>query len=63
MDIIIGLGIFGYALLYSSNNIEVSDKKIFKDAKFNINDYHTHYLNSYTVDFLENNKSIYNPEN
>jgi hypothetical protein len=59
MDLILGLGLFGYALLYSSNNTEVADKEL-KNTKFSIQDYHTHYLNNYTVDFLENNKSKIN---
>ena len=60
MEIILGLGLFGYALLYSSNNTEVSDKQLFKDTKYTIDDYNTHYLNNYTVDFLENDMSVIN---
>jgi len=60
MDIIIGLGLFGYALLYSSNNTEVTNREILKDTNFYVDDYHTHYLNNYTVDFLETNKSKVN---
>lgn len=60
MELILGLGLFGYALLYSSNNTEVTNKKLLKDNKFTIDDYHAHYLNNYTVDFLETNKSKIN---
>jgi hypothetical protein len=60
MDIILGLGIFGYALLYSSNNTELNETKLQKDRKYTITNYDNHYLNNYTVDLLENNKSIVN---
>jgi hypothetical protein len=59
VELIIGLGLLGYALLYSSENTLINDKQIYKE-KTNIDDYHTHYLNNYTVDFLENDRSKIN---
>ena len=52
MDIIAGLGLFGYALLNSSNNTELKDSELKKNTMYTINDYETHFLNNYTVDFL-----------
>lgn len=60
MDIILGLGLFGYALLYSSNNSELNNAKLLKNTEYTIQNYDNHYLNNYTVNYLENNKSIIN---
>jgi uncharacterized protein YlzI (FlbEa/FlbD family) len=60
MDIILGLGLFGYALLYSSDNTEVKNAKLLANTDYTIQNYDNHYLNNYTVDFLENNESSIN---
>ena len=60
MDIILGLGLFGYALLYSSNNTELNNAELSKNTEYTIQNYDNHYLNNYTVDYLEHNQSIIN---
>jgi hypothetical protein len=60
MDIILGLGLFGYALLYSSNNTELSNSQLKKNTEYTIQNYKNHYLNNYTVDYLKNNQSVIN---
>jgi hypothetical protein len=57
MDIILGLGLFGYALMYNDKN---TDEKQIRKTNEGIQNYNTHYLNNYTVDFLENNRKIIN---
>ena len=60
MELITGLGLFGYGLSKSATNTELKDNKIPKNTKYTINDYKTHYLNNYTVDLLKNNNSKIN---
>ena len=55
MDIITGLGLFGYALLNSSNNTELKESELKKNTAYTINDYKTQFLNNYPVDFLKSN--------
>jgi hypothetical protein len=60
MEILLGLGLFGYALLTSSDNTELKDNSLLSDTKFTLKDYNTHYLNNYTIDILESNKAKIN---
>ena len=56
MDLILGLGLFGYALLYSSKNTELDNAQLEQNTKYTIQNYDNHYLNNYTVDYLKNNQ-------